>query len=136
MSANSTSSNSGPGRRAPGTRRPPAARLTATGSSATRTASPTWPTKMRDDIQRMYHAATSGLAAQANSKEPKPGLAALAAVPAGAISISWLLCHGFGQHPVGIDQGRDIAARFELAAGVLDADADQHQAISASNKQP
>jgi hypothetical protein len=71
-------------------------------------------------------AATSGLAAQADPKEPKRDWPALAAVLAGAISISWLPCNGFGQHPAGIDQDRDIAARVELAAGVLDADADQH----------
>jgi hypothetical protein len=53
-----------------------------------------------------------------------------------SISISWLLCNGFGQHPARIAQDRDIAVRVELAAGVLDADADQHQAISASTKQP
>jgi hypothetical protein len=47
-----------------------------------------------------------------------------------------LLCDVFGQHPAGIDQDRYLAAVVELAAGLLDADADEHQATSASKQQP
>jgi len=91
--------------------------------------------KMRDeDIQRMYHAATQWLAAQADPKGPKRDWPALAAVLAGAVSIYWLLCDVFGQHPAGIDQDRYVAALVELAAGLLDAD--QPHATSASKEQP
>ena len=90
-----------------------------------------------DDIQRMYHTATQWPAAQADPKEAKlwtgpPSrrcLPARSPCPGGCAA-------GSASAPVGLDQDRDIAARVELAAGGLDADADQHQAISFHNKQP
>jgi hypothetical protein len=53
-------------------------------------------------------------------------------VPAGAVSISWLLCNGFGQHPADIDQDRDVAALAELAAALLDGD--RHLPPATSNR--
>jgi AcrR family transcriptional regulator len=91
--------------------------------------------RMRDEeIQRMYHAATQWLAAQADPKGSKRDWPALAAVLAGAVSIYWLLCDVFGEHPAGIDQDRYIAALAELAAGLLDAG--QDQATSAGKERP
>jgi hypothetical protein len=90
---------------------------------------------MRDnEIQRMYHTATRWLAAQADPKGPERDWPALAAVLAGAVSISWLLCDGFGEHPAGIDQDRDIAALAELAATLLDDDGHLPPATATSNR--
>ena len=136
MTADSTSSNSGPSPRAPGARRPRPHRNRLLLPDLDRF--PDLAATMRDqEIQRIYHTATRKLAAhQATPKEPKRDWPALAAVRAGAIFISWRLGNGFGQHPAGIDQDRDIAAHAEPAAALLDADADQHQATSARNKPP
>jgi hypothetical protein len=93
--------------------------------------------KMREDeFQRIYRVASQWLATRTGPTAPKRDWPALAAALIGAVSDYWLLCDVFGQHPADIDQGRYLAAVVELAAGLLDADADEHQATSASKQQP
>jgi hypothetical protein len=75
-------------------------------------------------------------ATQAGPKAPQRDWPALAAVLIGAASHYWLLRDVFGRHPAGIDPDRCLAALVELAAGLVDADADTNQATSASNNQP
>jgi AcrR family transcriptional regulator len=93
--------------------------------------------QMRDDeIQRIYHVVSHWLATQAGPTAPQRDWAALAAVLIGAVSHYWLLRDVFGQHPVGIDQERYLAAVVELAVGLLDADPDGNQPTSARKQQP
>jgi hypothetical protein len=92
--------------------------------------------KMREDeIQRIYRIVSQWLATQAGPTAPKRDWPALATVLIGAVSHYWLLRDVFGQHSAGIDQDRYLAAVVELAAGLLDADADEHQATSACKQQ-
>jgi AcrR family transcriptional regulator len=92
---------------------------------------------MRDDeIQRIYGVISQWLATQAGPKAPERDWPALAAVLVGAVSHYWLLRDVFGQHPAGIDPDRYLAALVELAAGLVDADANADQATSVSKQQP
>jgi AcrR family transcriptional regulator len=89
-----------------------------------------------DEIQRIYRVVSHWLATQAGPKAPERDWPALAAVLIGAVSHYWLLREVFGQHPAGIDPDRYLAALVELAAGLLDADANPTQATSVSKQQP
>ena len=93
--------------------------------------------QMRDDeIQRIYRVVSHWLATPRPAPAPKRDWPALAAVLIGAVSHYWLLRDVFGQHPAGIDPDRYLAALVELAAGLLDADANPAQATSVSEQQP
>jgi HTH-type transcriptional dual regulator CecR, C-terminal domain len=89
-----------------------------------------------DEIQRIYRVVSHWLATQAGPEAPERDWPALAAVLIGAVSHYWLLRDVFGQHPAGIDPDRYLAALVELAAGLVDADANPDQATSASKQQP
>jgi AcrR family transcriptional regulator len=93
-------------------------------------------TMRQDEIQRIYGVVSQWLAAQAGPTAPQRDWPALAAVLIGAVSHYWLLRDIFGQHPAGIDQDRYLAALVELAAGLVDADANPTHATSVSKQQP
>jgi AcrR family transcriptional regulator len=93
-------------------------------------------TMRQDEIQRIYGVVSRWLATQAGPTAPQRDWPALAAVLIGAVSHYWLLRDIFGQHPADIDQDRYLAALVELAAGLVDADANPTHATSVSKQQP